>query len=225
MALSVLGCLLLASVLNLASGQTLPESVFKVLTAAELREINLRQNPGLLEFAARTGETVRVEITASSQGAIVQEAVTTILDCGPWLRNFPGGSVRWFRYRYLDLDHINLALPVEQVPEVINSFTNQRANITGAFNEIYTIIRGLIAVDAEDASRGVYECQVCIGRDTEFEICHSANTTVANAGRPPIIDVGVGRGKIILCTGQPPHMCFVHIHSLLIKSLSPWLCY
>jgi hypothetical protein len=194
LSLSVLSCLLLASMLNLASGQTsLPESVFKVLTAAELRDINLRQNPELLEFAARTGETVRVDITTASQGAIVQEAVTTILDCGPWLRNFPGGSVRWFRYRYRDLDHTELDSGIEQLPEVINEFTNQRANITGDFNEIYTIIRGLISVDAEDASRGVYECQVCIGRGTEFEICHSANTTVANVGRPPIIDVGVGR--------------------------------
>jgi hypothetical protein len=26
-------------------------------------------------------------------------------------------------------------------------------------------------------------------------VCHSANTTIANVGRPPILDVGVGRGE------------------------------
>ena len=98
--MSLLGCLLLACALNLGNGQTLQESVFKVLTAAELRAISLQQNPELLEFAARTGETVRVEITAAQQGAIVQEGVNTILDCGPWLRNFPGGTVKWFKYGY-----------------------------------------------------------------------------------------------------------------------------
>ena len=198
LSMSVLGCALLACLLNLAGGQQVDESVFKVLTAEELRNINLRQNPELLEFAARTGETVRVEITAASQGAIVQEDVTTILDCTPWLKNFPGGTVLWYKYRYADLDHTDLGVRQLQLPDMLNMATLQRSTITGEYDEIYTIIRGLISVDAEDSSRGVYECEVCIGRGTDFQMCHSANTTVANVGRPPIIDVGVGRGKLLI---------------------------
>ena len=58
---------------------------FKILSAEELGNISLRQNPELLKYAARTGETVRIEVTAEEQGGIVQEGVTTTIDCGPWL--------------------------------------------------------------------------------------------------------------------------------------------
>ena len=190
--------LLCCAALQLASGQMLPESVFKVLSAQELRDINLRQNPELLLLAARTGETVTIEITSASQGGVVQEDVNTILDCTPWLQNFPGGTVRWYRYRFTDLDHTMLDMRTEQIPEILNAAEIERASITGEYNQIYTIVRGLISVDAEDSSRGVYECEVCIARGIGvFEVCHSANTTVANVGRPPIIDCGTGRGESI----------------------------
>ena len=80
-----------------------------------------------------------------------------------------------------------------QVPEYLNSATLVRATISGDFNEKYTIIRGIISLDAEDSSRGVYECEVCVGVD-EFQVCSSANTTILNVGRPPIIDSGAGTG-------------------------------
>lgn len=199
--MSVLGYLLLGCILNLAGGQQvdIAENAFKVLTAEQLRDISLRQNPQLLELAVRTGERVQVDITAASQGVIVQEDVNTILNCLPWLMNFPGGRVRWLWHRYTNLDHTELAPPVEQTREALEAELVPRTSITGDFDEIYTIIRSLIAADAEDSNRGIYECQVCIAEGiTEFEVCHSANTTVATAGRPPIIDVGVGRGIIII---------------------------
>ena len=73
-------------VIDAASGEN---SVFKVLSGEELRNTSLRQNPELLKFAAR------IAITAAEQGAVIQEGVTAVLDCGPWLRNVPGGTVRW----------------------------------------------------------------------------------------------------------------------------------
>ena len=153
--------------------------------------MSLRQNPDLLRYAARTGETVRIEITAAEQGAVVQEDVTAVLDCGPWLANFPGGTVRWYKYRYTDLDHTFLStFRSLQVPEFLNSVAIGRATISGDFNEKYTIIRGIISPDAEDSSRGVYECEVWVGVD----VCSSANTTILNVGRPPIIDSGAGTG-------------------------------
>lgn len=183
--------------LNIANAQPLPESVYRQLSARELREISLRQNPDLLELAARTGESVTVIIGAAMQGAVVQENVNTVLDCGPWLSNFPGGTVQWYLYQYEDLDHITLGDRSSQDREALNTALSPRARILGEFNEIYNITRALIAMDAEDSSRGIYECEVCIARATPFEECHSANTTVATVGRPPIIDRGIGRSKDI----------------------------
>ena len=169
------------------------KSAFKVLSIEELQNQNLMQNPELLDFAARTGETVRIAIDPAVQGAVVQEGVTTILDCGPWLRNFPGGTIRWYKYRYGDLDHTELGIRTLQVPELLNFY--RRASITGMSGEIYTIwgMRELF-ID-EEGIRGVYECEVCIGAGTNSEECHNANATVFNVGRPPIIDVGEGTGE------------------------------
>ena len=188
----LLGYLILACALNDARAQPLEESVFRPLTAAELREIDLRQNPGLLDLAARTGEMVTINITGTSQGVVVQEDVNTVLNCGPWLRNYPGGTVNWFRFSFNDLDHQDLnplkspLIPADLVPA--------RSTITGDYNEIFTIVRALIAQSAQGSSRGVYECQVCVGIGL-FEMCHSANTTVAVVGRPPILDKGTGRSE------------------------------
>ena len=164
--------------------------MFKVLTTDELRNTSLRQSPDLLKFAARAGETVRIEIRAGEQGAVIQEDVTAILDCSPWLSKFPGGSVNWYRYAYVDYDHTQLGVRIWMVPERVNSATVKRNTITGDFNEI---IKSLMLVDAEDSSRGVYECEVCFGN--ESQICNGANTIIATVGRPPIIDSGTGRGE------------------------------
>ena len=193
----LLSYLLLACVLNLANSQPIPVSVYRQLSARDLREISLRQNPELLELAARTGESVTVIIGAAEQGAIVQENVNTVLDCGPWLSNFPGGTVEWYFYQYNELDHITVGDRNRQDRMALNSGDSPRARILGDFNEIYNITRALISMDAEDSSRGIYECEVCIARGTPFEECHSANTTVATAGRPPIIRRGFGRSKVV----------------------------
>ena len=183
--------LVLLHVVHLSSGQV---STFKVLSSEELSNISLRQNPELLNFAARTGETIRINITAAEQGAVIQEGVTAVLDCGPWLRNFPGGTVRWLWYLYTDIDHTHLSPPIHRK----ESDPYNTLLITGEFNEIYTIVYSRITVDAEDANRGIYECEVCVNRSSETEVCHSANTTIAIVGRPPIINVGVGTGTLII---------------------------
>ena len=205
--MSLVGCLFLACALNFVEAQPLDASVYRQLTAAELRERDLRQNPNLLDLAARTGESVTVIIGAAEQGAIVQESVNTVLDCGPWLSNFPGGTVRWYRYLFIDMNFDN-TIPGDrtfQDPDEINDQDPLRMFITGAYDEIYNITRVLIAAVARDSSRGIYECEVCVARGTPFEDCHSANTTVAVAGRPPIIMKGIGRG--MLCKSYESSCC------------------
>lgn len=183
--------LVLSSVIRLSSAQI---STFRVLSAEELGNISLRQNPELLNFAARTGETIRINISAAEQGAVIQEGVTAVLDCGPWLRNFPGGTVRWLRYHYFDINDTELSPPIQE-----KETNPERTLITGEFNETYTIIYSQILLDVEDSSRGIYECEVCVNRFLESEVCHSANTTIATVGRPPIIDAGMGTGTLLLC--------------------------
>ena len=160
-------------VIDAASGEN---SVFKVLSGEELRNTSLRQNPELLKFAARTGETVRIAITAAEQGAVIQEGVTAVLDCSPWLRTVPGGTVRWYKYSYYDLDHTRLGKRYRQTPEMVDSemVDSPRASITGDLEEIFTIIDSVIDMYV-DYSRGIYECEVCV--DNHQTNCTSANTT------------------------------------------------
>ena len=134
MALGVsLSYLLLACVLNFANSQPLQVSVYRQLSARELNDISLRQNPGLLEIAARTGESITVIIGAASQGAVVQENVNIVLDCGPWLSNFSEGTVEWYLYRYNELDHITLGDRNRQDRMALNSADSLRARILWRF--------------------------------------------------------------------------------------------
>ena len=188
------GFLILACALSAVTAQPLEESVFKQLTAAELREIELRQNPDLLDFAARTGEMVFISITGPSQGGVVQDGVNVVMDCFPWLSNFPGGTIQWYRYRYLDLDHTMLDMRVPQNKETLNTPQSLR-RISGEFDRYYNITRVRIQRAAEDPHRGVYECEVCVARGTPFEVCHSANVTLATAGRPPFLNSTTGRSE------------------------------
>ena len=188
------GCLILACALSAVTAQPLEESVFRQLTAAELREIELRQNPALLDVAARTGEMVFISIIGPSQGGVVQDGVNVVMDCLPWLSNFPGGTIQWYRYRYLDLDHTLLDIRVLQNKADLEADVNSLGKISGEFDRFYNItpVRMLVA---EDPHRGVYECEVCVARDTPFEVCHSANVTLAIAGRPPLLNSTTGRSE------------------------------
>ena len=187
-------CLILACALSAVTAQPLEGSVFKQLTAAELREIELQQNPDLLNFAARTGEMVLIDITEPSQGGIVQAGVNVVMDCFPWLSNFPGGTIQWYRYRYLDLDHTVLGRRTLQVKEMLNIPQSSR-RIGGILDRYYNITRVRTYRGAEDPHAGVYECEVCVARGTVCQECHYANVTLAVAGRPPLLNSTTGRSE------------------------------
>lgn len=196
--MSLLGCLFLAYALNYAHAQPLEESVFRQLSAQDLQNISLMQSIELLDYAARTGENVTVEITAPVQGAIIQENVNITLDCLPWLRNFPGGVVSWSRFDFTNIDHEDVVMTPNDVDDAY--LNDLGGTITGEYNEILNIARSRIqTVNQMDLlTRGIYVCNVCVGIGP-FQICHPANTTVAVAGRPPILDTGTGRGGYSMC--------------------------
>lgn len=195
----LLGCLFFASALNNCDAQPLPESVYEQLTAQQLRELELSQNPDLLALAARTGERIVVDMANTDQGAAVQAGVNAVLNCSSWLRNFPGGTVTWYRFRYTDLSFTELLPEEKQRKEVLNQ-PNSLRRIEGEFDEIYNITRVRIQTGEEDPHQGLYRCEVCVGpRNLGFiettEICHNATTNLLVMGRPPMLNDTTGRGE------------------------------
>lgn len=96
-----LQCFLVISLsISLVYGQlgtlTGPVREYEPLTGAQQRRIALMQDPQLLQLAAMANERVFIELNGLEQGAFVQEGVNTNIDCLPWLRRFPGGSIQWF---------------------------------------------------------------------------------------------------------------------------------
>ena len=196
--MSLAGSLFLACVLSFANAQPLNESVFKQLSAAELRELDITQNPGLLDLAARTGERVVIDITEPEQGGVVQDGVIVVLNCSSWLSNFPGGTIMWYRYLYLDLDHTTLGTRDAQIKLELD-VPNSLRRIEGEFDEIFNITRVRIQMGAEDPHRGIYECEVCTARGNIIsEQCHSANVTLPIVGRPPILNSTTGRSELTI---------------------------
>ena len=183
--------LALVCVLSVATAQPLPESVFKQLSAEELRVLDLAQNPKLLELAARSGERVVVNITGPSQGLVVQHGVNVILNCLPWRMKFPEGSIQWYFSKYDGVDHTSLGPRMPQNRSDL--LTNPIRNISGEFDELYNITRTRIQRHAADPGRGIYECKVCTQRGTPSEQCHSANTSLIIAGRKPLLNSTTGR--------------------------------
>ena len=160
--MSLAECLILACVLSLANAQPLDErldeSAFKQLSSAELRELDITQNPGLLDLAARTGERVVIDITGPEQGGVVQDGVNVVLNCSSWLSNFPGGTIMWYRYLYLDLDHTTLGTRDAQIKSVPNSLRR----IEGEFDEIFNITRVRIQMGAEGYTNAKFVPQEAI---------------------------------------------------------------
>ena len=92
---------ILVSLAVLRCGVRAQDSDFRVFGGlgreAEVAEYNGFSDAERLEFAARSGEAVIIRITGESQIATAQEASNISIDCLPWLQQFPGGSIQWFR--------------------------------------------------------------------------------------------------------------------------------
>ena len=68
---------------------------FRLFSGADERELELLSDPELLEIAAKTNDVVNIRLTGASQSGVAQEGVNVNIDCLPWLRRFPGGSIEW----------------------------------------------------------------------------------------------------------------------------------
>ena len=84
------------------------QSNFRVFrTVTELREFEQLSDRERLDSALLFPATGILEITGANQAATVQEAVALNIDCLPWLRRFPGGSIQWFSIQLDEFGHIS----------------------------------------------------------------------------------------------------------------------
>lgn len=116
------------------------DSNFRQLSARELREFELRHNPDLLEFVARTAETVNIILDSALSGAFVQEGVNANIDCLPWLRNFGGGQIMWLRSNFMVDQMSGEVISVGKTPECLISCDIMRQ--CQLFNELNNLGRG-----------------------------------------------------------------------------------
>ncbi len=72
--------------------------------------------------------------------------------------------------------------------------SEQSQQIGGEFNE-WLNITTTFGVGASLTSNGLYICEVCVSRGTEFKECHLANTSLQVIGGPPILNVATDNSK------------------------------
>ncbi len=65
----------------------------------------------------------------------------------------------------------------------------------GDFNEWLNLTSTILVPGAVSTSNGLYICEVCLFRGTQFEECHFANTSLQVIGGPPILDVAIDNSK------------------------------
>ena len=91
-----------------------------------------------------------------------------ILDCLPFLRRYPGGSIQWY-VNTRDQDQILAGYVLA---------TSADQNITGDFNHLLNIESTKLADAAESGTSGLYTCEVCIGRGSSRESCSNGTADV-----------------------------------------------
>ena len=192
------------------------------LSGPEIQLLRLGQNPALLKLAALTLESVIILIDDPEVLAVVQEDVNANFWCLPWLQRFPGGTIRWLfqrrdvdtgellQYVYADDhsdDNLHECLTVFLVGEPVPGSTlseisgnDPLTRIGGDFNEWLNITETILVLGAASTSNGLYVCEVCLFRGTQFEECHLANTSLQVIGGPPFLDVATDNSKFCLAT-------------------------
>ena len=94
--------LILSSALVLHPGPSQCQEYVKwePLTEEQENSTQLVHGAHLLQFAAPSGSSIRVEQAKSQQTIIVQVFSNVMFDCSPWLKRFGGTTSRWLYKDY-----------------------------------------------------------------------------------------------------------------------------
>ena len=66
--------------------------------------------------------------------------------------------------------------------------SNNRIQVGGPLNRWLNITEVEVIGGAEDPDSRIFQCEVCIGRGTPFQMCHTANYTNQVVGSAPRIN-------------------------------------
>ena len=69
--------------------------------------------------------------------------------------------------------------------EIVNNPDDNVRIIGGEFNRWFNITSTIISAQATVPDQGDYICEVCVARDTPFEMCHRGTLTLHLLGAPP----------------------------------------
>lgn len=153
-------------------------------TGSELREFQQFSLRERLDTAFVLPEPATIQITGANQAATVQENVALNIDCLPWLRRFPGGSIQWLSLQLDEFGNVRDPVPT---PENPGGLPTDRIRVGGPFNRWLNISDVNLVGGAEDPDFKIFMCQVCVARGTTFQMCHTANYTNLVVGGPPRI--------------------------------------
>ena len=183
-------------------------SNYRLLTGSEARDVELGQDPELLQFTARPGDRVFINITGvDDRLAILQENVNALLDCLPFLSMFPGGRITWL---WLRLDEFGNPAGDPQIDVTGGA---SLIEVGGEFNHSLNITQTRIGAFGADPNAGIYTCRVCVGQGA-LQMCRGANTTVHLLGSPPDLDCGEpndGTACVLVVVCVRACVCVCHI--------------
>ena len=135
----VMALLLMLCVVSLHGA--LAQSGFRVLTGEDASTLKLEQSEGNLAIAARTGETIYLNFTGAQMAVVFQEDVNVVLDCLPWLQQFPGGAIGW---RRTQLDEFGVEGTTKELQRGVDGPVSPRLIVTGDFNHILNITQTMV---------------------------------------------------------------------------------
>ena len=155
------------------------------------RIFQLGQRSELLQFARMFRETVCINLTMPVENPeTFREGSNYKINCLPWLVNFPGGSITWYR------SVINAATGARGPTRQINPESPPASvEVRGPFNSELFVTSTIVSPAQELTTSGIYTCEVCVGRNdtTPEELrdegqCHNASVVTFNIGSPPVVN-------------------------------------
>ena len=77
-----------------------------------------------------------------------------------------------------------MPIPIDPTPP---GSVHDRITVGGLHNQWLNISHIRLIGGAEDPDSKIFMCEVCVDRDTPFQVCHTANYTNRVIGAPPVI--------------------------------------
>ena len=138
---------------------------FRVLRGEEqptIEKLQLTNYFELITAAAKTGESVMVELLGDTQTVIAQHGVNIVFDCGPLIPETGkplGSGVQW-EVRDYSPNQDGLLVPRGR-SYAIGHGSQGRKEVGGSLGRYFNITKSNIIQGSQDDDNGLYTCIVC----------------------------------------------------------------